>query len=85
MKVIVPLKVDSLDKDVSFETKLAIQLTKSFQIANQNPIEISKFECKKPKSACDKIKNDLTITFASKIMPFEGGNYWDQPSSFRLL
>jgi hypothetical protein len=77
LKVTVPIKVDSLDSDVIFETKLAIELTKNFQISIQNPIEILKFECKKPQSNCDKIQNDLINTFASKIMPFEGGDYWD--------
>ena len=42
------------------------------------------FKCSFPQSKCDEIEKDLS-KFAPSVMPFQHGDFWDQPSAFRQL
>lgn len=61
---------------------LAIEFMGDFTMKNQN-ITIFNYTCSR--DDCDLIKTSLKAEFAKKVMPFEDGQFWDQPSSYRLL
>lgn len=77
LKVEVPVKVESRDKDVEFQTEFKVEMTSQFKIVNQKKIEIKDFKCKKENNKCEEIRKEMENGFAAKIMPFEGGKYWD--------
>lgn len=80
MGMSVPIYVKSRDdQQVTFETDLKVQIHGGLDDEEKRPyvdvqlvreIEIKNFKCAYEKAKCNQIQNDLTNTFAAKILTF---------------
>ena len=80
MGMSVPIYVKSRDdQQVTFETDLKVQIHGGLDDEEKRPyvdvqlvreIEIKNFKCSYEKAKCNQIQNDLTNTFAAKILTF---------------
>ena len=80
MGVSVPIFVKSRDDHkVTFETDLKVQVNGGLDDEEKTPyldiqlvreIELKNFKCAYEKVKCNQIQNDLTNTFAAKILTF---------------
>ena len=43
----------------------------------EREVEVKDFSCKNDDLVCNRIQNDLYNVFASKIVSFQDGDFWD--------